>query len=208
MFREGDNKIDRPYNSKKKREWYKEDGKYDSVLFVQPTPGSVLKKKVQAAAKRNGVMMKVVERAGSTMKKVLQRSNPFKKEKCERKDCPVCRFGKMGECRNRGCAYQIRCKEDNKKYRGQTGRSVYERTKEEMVAWEKQDEKSPLWKHSIGCHGGRKFDIDITTMARFFGKPSRRLISEAVLIEELASDETMNSKLEWSYAKLNKVKAI
>ena len=45
-------------------------------------------------------------------------------------------------------------------------------------------------------------------MTRCFGKPSRRLISEAVLIEELASDETMNSKLEWSYAKLNKVKAI
>ena len=77
-----------------------------------------------------------------------------------------------------------------------------------MVAWEKQDEKSPLWKHSLRSHGGETYDIDIRTMAKCFGKPSRRLISEAVLIEELASEETMNSKLEWSYAKLNKVQAV
>ena len=39
-----------------------------------------------------------------------------------------------------------------------------------------------------------------------FGKASRRMIAESVLIEQLSEKETMNSKKEWSYVKLNKVK--
>ena len=41
----------------------------------------------------------------------------------------------VGECRSRGCGYELVCKEDGKKYVGQTGRSVYERTKEEWRGW-------------------------------------------------------------------------
>ena len=82
----------------KKRSWYKNDGKYASVMFVQPTEGSELKRRVQQIAKRNGVKVKVVEKAGLTVKKVLQRSNPFGKKKCDRDDCVVCKCGKPGEC--------------------------------------------------------------------------------------------------------------
>ena len=42
-------------------------------------------------------------------------------------------------------------------------------------------------------------------MSQSFGKPSRRMISEAVYIDELKDEETMNSRREWSYTKLNKV---
>ena len=38
-----------------------------------------------------------------------------------------------------------------------------------------------------------------------FGKPSRRLITEAVMIEELGENETMNSKSEWGYVNLRKI---
>ena len=206
MFRDKQDRLDRSFNKQKKREWYKEDKKYDSVMFVQPTPRSILRKKVQTAARKNRVKVKVVERTGSTVKGILQRSNPFRKVACERPDCPVCRYGKVGECRNRGCVYQLECKEDRRKYRGQTGRSVYERTKEEILAWEKREEKSPLWKHSQLFHDGNTFDMDIRLVSRCFGKPSRRLVTEAVMIEELQPEETMNSKIEWSYAKLNKVR--
>ena len=142
-------------------------------MFVQPTPGSILKKKVQTAARRNRVKVKVFERMRSTVKGILQRSNPFRRVACERPDCPVCRYGKVGECRNRGCVYQLECKEDRRKYRGQTGRSVYEQTREEIQAWEKREEKSPLWKHSQLFHDGNTFDMDIRLMSRCFGKPSR-----------------------------------
>ena len=100
------------------------DGKYDSVMFVQPTRNSELKKQVQKLA--NKVRVWVVECVGLTVKKVLQRSDPFVK-RCGRNDCPVCEHGRLGECCSRGCSYQIACKEDGRKYsRGQTGRIVYE----------------------------------------------------------------------------------
>ena len=97
--------AERRETAAKKRDWYKNDDKYDSVMFVQPTEGGELRRKIQQVAKRNKVKVKVVERAGMTVKKMLQRSNPFGKEKCERPDCVVCEYGKPGECRNRGCGY-------------------------------------------------------------------------------------------------------
>ena len=38
-----------------------------------------------------------------------------------------------------------------------------------------------------------------------FGKPSRRLITELVMIENLREDEAMNNMQEWTDVKLNKV---
>ena len=60
-------------------------------------------------------------------------------------------------------------------------------------------------RHSDECHGGHPFEFDVKILSRCFGKPSRRLITEAVLIGELDDNEVMNSKREWSYACLNKV---
>ena len=42
-------------------------------------------------------------------------------------------------------------------------------------------------------------------MKRCFGDPTKRHISEAVLIDELTDEQTMNSKNEWSYIRLAKV---
>ena len=39
-------------------------GDCETVLFVDATPESVVKKRVERVAKRNGVKVKVVERAG------------------------------------------------------------------------------------------------------------------------------------------------
>ena len=39
-----------------------------------------------------------------------------------------------------------------------------------------------------------------------YGKPSRRLITEAVLIDNLVDAQTMNSRREWTYTNLNKVR--
>ena len=140
------------------------------------------------------------------MKKVLQRSNPFGKETCKREDCLVCKVGKPGECRARGCVYQLRCKAaDRRKYPGQTGRSVYERFKEEVRDWWNREESSPLWRHSELFHNGEDFEVEIEVISDCFGKPSRRMITEAVMIEKLSEEEAMNSKREWTYTKLNKV---
>ena len=60
-------------------------------------------------------------------------------------------------------------------------------------------------RHSDECHGGHAFEFEVKILSRCFGKPSRRLITEAVLIGKLKDGEVMNSKREWSYAYLNKV---
>ena len=117
----------------------------------------------------------------------------------------MCRYGRPGECHTRGCGYQLMCKADRRKYRGQTGRSVYERVKEEVQGWRSQCENNPLWRHSELYHNGQDFDLEVKITDKSFGKPSRRMIAESVLIEQLNQEETMNSKKEWSYVKLNKV---
>ena len=49
------------------------------------------------------------------------------------------------------------------------------------------------------------FEFEIEILSRCYGKPSRRMITEAVLIEELNEEETMNSRKEWTYTRLDKV---
>ena len=82
---------------------------------------------------------------------------------------------------------------------------MYERVNEEVRDWQKKDEKSPLWRHSELYHQGQEFDMVVDVTDRSFGKLSKRMITEAVLIDQLKEEETMNSKQEWTYIKLNKV---
>ena len=193
--------------SQSKGKWYSgDDDKYESVMFVQTTKDSELKKVVQKLARKNNVKVRVVEKAGLTMKKVLQRSDPYEKRRCERDDCVVCEYGRPGQCRNRGCGYQLLCKADGKKYRGQTGRSLYERIGEEVRDWRNEVDENPLWRHSQLFHQGGDFDIEVKVTDKSFGMPSRRMITESVMIEQLGENETMNSKQEWTYVKLNKVR--
>ena len=112
--------------------------KYDSVMFVEATPESILRRRVQEIAKRNGVKVKVVERVGCTVKKLIQKSKPFEKKKCERVECVLCKMESNVDCRSRGCVYSIKCKECDREYRGQTGRTIYDRTKEHKNDWKKK----------------------------------------------------------------------
>ena len=144
-----------------------------------------------------------------TVKNNLQRSNPFGWEHCGRSDCPTCNRGIRINCRARGCAYWIDCEDCRqtvmKQYRGQTGRSIYERMKEHFKEWEEKDVDSYLQKHSVQCHNGETFSVDVKIMAQCFGKPSTRMITEAVRIEELPNENSMNSKAEWTYVRLPRV---
>ena len=74
-----------------------------------------------------------------------------------------------------------------------------------MEAWENGDDECPLQRHANLYHDGGQFEASVKILARCFGKPSRRLITEAVMIDEIPADMTMNNKSEWSYVKLAKV---
>ena len=62
----------------KKSSWYKRGGK-----VVPATPNSQLQKMYQTEIKRQGFRIKVVEKAGVAIKRLLQKSDPFKPRQCE-----------------------------------------------------------------------------------------------------------------------------
>ena len=47
--------------------------------------------------------------------------------------------------------------------------------------------------------------MGVKILKNCFGDPTTRRITEAVLIDELTAEETMNAKNEWTYIKLNKI---
>ena len=62
------------------------------------TPNLQLQKKYQTEIKRQGFKIKVVEKAGVAIKRVLQKSDPFKPRQCGQEDCPVCRTEGKAPC--------------------------------------------------------------------------------------------------------------
>ena len=93
----------------------------------------------------------------------------------------------------------------SKQYRGQTGRNEYERTKEHIKIWAAKAEDSYLHKHAVEYHNGGTYNISIKILAQCYGKPTTRMITEAVMIEELPDKNSLNSKSEWTYGKLPRV---
>ena len=73
-----------------KKSWFGKTN--DSVLFVQATPGEVLRKRLQAVVKDHGMKVKVVEKGGRSLKGSLQKSDIEPLEGCGQ-ECVVCQTG-------------------------------------------------------------------------------------------------------------------
>ena len=178
-------------------------------MFVNVTLNGELKKRAQHICRKNKVKIKVIEKINSTVKRSLQRSNPYGHEHCGRNDCVTCNLGLPINCRERGNVYEIGCVDCqaiiDKLYRGQTGRSTYERLKEHFLKWEGKADDSNLHKHSLECHNGERFNFTVRILAKCYGKPTTRLITEAIRIEELPEENSMNEKTEWNYVQLPRV---
>ena len=82
---------------------------------------------------------------------------------------------------------------------------MYERMKEHFKEWEDRSADSYLQKHALQYHGGETFGVDIKILTQCYGKPTTRMITEAVKIEELPEENSMNSKSEWTYVRLPRV---
>ena len=105
--------------------------------------------------------------------------------------------------------YCVTCKEmldaQEQAYRGQTGRTTYHRMKEHFAKWESETEDSVLHKHSVKCHGGGDFEVSVKILASCYGKPTTRLITEAINIEEMPEETSMNERSECNYVRLPRV---
>ena len=99
----------------KRSNWFKKGGN-EAVIFVPATLNSQLQSIYQKEIKRHVFKIKVVEKAGVAIKKLLQRSDPLTSRKCERGDCPVCREDGKGPCDRQSVTYDIKCAECNDIY--------------------------------------------------------------------------------------------
>ena len=79
--------------------WYKNhknpNVSYKSVLFVPPTPGGLLTKlmkiREEEINQNSQERIKIIEKSGQNIENILVKKDPFKKEKCSEKLCPICK---------------------------------------------------------------------------------------------------------------------
>ena len=120
-------KMERAVEGKvKKRTWYGTENK--TVLFVQSTPGGILKNAVNEVVKKSGLKVRVVEKGGRKLQSLLTKSDVTGSAQCGRDECVICRSGGKGPCSKEGVCYSVtcvKCLEIGRTSRmfGETGRS-------------------------------------------------------------------------------------
>ena len=191
---------------KKKNMWYKRnkgkqqrENEYKSVLFVQPTRKSALKRKYEEIIKKSECSIRVVERAGKSICQKLQKSYPFTREKCDNNDCFVCISDGKGNCKRENVNYEIECTRPGcgYVYFGETSRNSYCRGLEHLKGIEKRDNNSVFVEHIRDFHNS-DFTSDKCGRFKMSVKETHktaleRQITEAVKIDT-TTKQTMNRK--------------
>ena len=205
MYRE--RKWNYEEREKKKRDkhdnWYRRGG-CQSVLFIPATPDSTLKKRCEAEIRNSAFNIRVVEKAGRSLKDRLQRSDPFRSKKCNREDCPVCYMSGKGRCDQIGITYEIICRQCGDKYIGQTSKNAYVRGREHLSSLE--NHRGPLWQHCLEKHGSVKQTFQVNKTGSYGNDCMMRQIAESVRIEN--EKPAMNSKDEWNFVYIPRATAI
>ena len=181
----------------------------NSVIFVEATPDSELKKLFDKEIKQRRMKIKVVERTGTKMKNILQKNSVLNDKQCT-EDCFVCATTGKGNCMGSGATYAIRCEEDHDggkvyQYDGRTTKNAYARGKEHMDKFKAKNEESFMWKHCLEVHDGVEQSFKMHVSGRYKDSPTMLQIGEAIRIQKQNEDKkmvTMNSRNEWGIVKL------
>ena len=136
----------------KKSNWYFPK---ESVLFVQSTPGEILRKEVQKILDAEGWKIRVVETAGPSLKRCLQKSDVGGVEQCQFEDCAVCTTGGSGRCFKESVGYEVVCLDCEEEgvravLHGETGRTARIRCGEHLSGAE--EGRGSLWPHCRDHH--------------------------------------------------------
>ena len=183
----------------KKASWYKKEG-YDTVVFIPPTPKSKLKKSFEEEIKKTEFRIKVVETAGTPIKRLLQKSQPFPNKKCgDEKKCLVCSNSEKGLCRNNCITYKIECSGCDSKYIGETARNAYTRGTEHITAFNNKEKDSVLYRHVQDKHDEEDTPEFKMTVIKTHKSALDRQISEAVHISNTPDDVLINRRSEWGH---------
>ena len=193
-----------------KQNWFKKgekNNKFTTVMFVESTPNGELINLLRKIEGKNKIdekrRIKFIEKGGVKLINKITVTDPFR-ENCTEKDCLACRNSskKFTNCRKNNVGYSIFCKNCTKEkrtkvYEGETGRNMYNRSKEHAKLVENKNENSPLYKHIKQYHEETDEVNFEMKLAGIFKTPLARITNEGVRIKNREEHELMNSKKEF-----------
>ena len=231
---------ERERENKDEEQIFQTDGNSDkkkndpkAVVFVPYTPNSALAKELRLVEESmenlTGTRLKIVEKAGIQLKRILVKANPWAGSDCLREDCLICQTrdeteeGKGKTCWKRNVIYETWCEtckdRDGKeaieagkdptevrlhKYIGETSRSGYTRGKNHLDDARLLSTGSHMLKHYLTNHSEESPQEMIFRMKILCFKRSayERQIHESVLIQQNRNHLLLNSKSEFNRCSL------
>ena len=170
----------------------------------------MLQQRYQEEIDRRGLKIRVVEKSGRSVKSMLQRSNPFRPEKCDRPSCLVCGTGGKGACDKEGITYAITCMTCAENgieriYHGETSKNAFTRGKRHTDDFVRKSKDSVMWRHCRMDHNGEVQNFTMSAKGLYRNDPMLRQIAEAVAQRNASAGTLINSKSEWNYVNLPRI---
>ena len=169
----------------------------------------MLRAEEQKLTEITGYRIKVVERSGDQIRRILCKKDPFEGAPCGRETCMVCKPEGKGNCRRRNITYQTTCDNCEKrnqeagventadnvsKYVGKSNRSAAERSKEHLSDFKEQREDSHMFKHKTLEHKDEEVTFTMRVLKRHKSALERQ-VHESILIEMKQEEgNILNSK--------------
>ena len=217
MYRDGEYKREERWREKltNKLSW----SNADSVLFLPSS--NRLKRVAQESVKFSRENIRVVERGGTSIKSLLQRSDPSRDPLCGDDQCWICHSENedggqkqclKGSCSSSNVGYVITCLSCqklglNRVYEGESGRAAKARATEHQAAIRRKLATSPLYQHIQTDHSRDEVQPLFKFQVRQrFKDALTRQVEEGVRIENIKEEDLLNNKQEWVPPALGRVR--
>ena len=165
-----------------------------------------MKNAYQNVIEGSGFRIKVIEKAGTKLKNLIQKTDPFKQQKCARGDCFPCISGGKGDCRKESITYDIRCGDETctrrNIYNGESSYNGYTRGKEHQIDLRSKSRNSALWRHCLEVHEGEEKPFCMNVKESFKNDAMLRQITEAINIKNTPMENVMNTRSEWNMPRI------
>ena len=170
-----------------------------------------------------GFRVKVVERAGASLRNTFPNTNPWRGEHCSRGECVTCNqtAEERPACTQRNLVYENICTECNPEalkkgelkqvnlevpsvYVGETARSVQERALEHWASFKNKESDSHFYKHWVLHHNSVGEPKFIMKIVHFHRSALSRQVGEAIRIFKRGG-AVLNSKTEYNRCSITRL---
>ena len=184
---------------KNKSNWFRGDRENTTTIVTVPTTTrGCLARSMQttlASCPPSGrCRSKVLEGEGTTVQRIVVKSNPYSRQSCARLDCLLDKASDIG-CREMCLISQQVEGKSEKNYIGETARPIFTRSKQHLDAYRyNQPGRKPIeswmWEHAVSHHGGivgpnRGAEDYLFRLQGRFSKPLSRQVDEAVRLGQI-----------------------